>query len=503
MRKALEKPRVDRRQLQQIIAGLSEGIILVDPDGSIEWANETALSVHGVDKPAGLGKSAQDYIAAFTLKYRNNHVLTPEQYPVMRVLAGERLHNVIVELAKTDDPAFRRVQRIRSLVLTDEEDEPESLVLVIQDETERFNAEDRFERTFNTNPAPALICRLSDLRYVKVNPGFLQMTGFARDEVLGCSVVEIDVLNEATRREEGLRCLQEGRTISQMEATLQLPDGQAKLVVVAGQPIEVGEEACMLFTFMDLEPRKVAEDALRQSEERFSKAFRLAPVPMAVSSLEGLLLMDVNEAFVETTGYAAEEAVARDPSELQLWADDRMRRKLRETLEAGGSVRNEEVRLRTRNGDILDCLLSAEAVTIHGQRCVLTAIQDITDRKRGEEELVAAIDTVMRDASWFSRSVIEKLAQLRRPEDTQAPAAQLADLTPREREVLGLMCEGTDNAGIARALKLSQNTIRNHIATLYSKIGVHRRSDAIVWARRRGITSYEKAATRHRRLPRT
>jgi DNA-binding NarL/FixJ family response regulator len=69
-------------------------------------------------------------------------------------------------------------------------------------------------------------------------------------------------------------------------------------------------------------------------------------------------------------------------------------------------------------------------------------------------------------------------------------------LTSREREVLSLLCQGLDDDGIAKHLRLSRNTVRNHVATIYSKIGVHRRSAAIVWARDRGITGYEKPRPR-------
>ncbi|WP_431268042.1 hypothetical protein [Dankookia sp. P2] len=47
--------------------------------------------------------------------------------------------------------------------------------MILSDETERYDAEERFERTFNANPAPAAILRLLDLRYVKVNAGFLEL----------------------------------------------------------------------------------------------------------------------------------------------------------------------------------------------------------------------------------------------------------------------------------------------------------------------------------------
>jgi len=494
MSKSTDKPHADRRQLQQIISGLAEGILLLDPDGTIVWANDTALAIHDAKNLAALGRTAQDYAAAYTLKYRNNHTLAPAQYPVMRVLAGERFSDVVVEATRPADESFRRMLQVRGLVLTGASEEPESLVLVIQDVTERFSAEERFERTFNTNPAPAIICSLADLRYIKVNQGFLDMTGYVRDEVLGRSTYEPDVLNEAARRDDAIRLLGEGRTIPQMEAALRLKDGGTKLVIVAGQPLDVGEDACMLFTFMDLEPRRRAEDALRQTEERFSKAFMLAPVPMAVCDRGDFALMAVNEAFIAATGHEAPDILAKTPADLHLWADAAVHRKLKDDLDASGAVRNAEVALRTRGGDILDCLLSAEPATINGQACVLVTIQDITDRKRGEEELVAAIDTVMQDASWFSRTVIEKLAQIRRPQDTLAGTPALSELTPREHEVLGRMCQGENNEQIAAAMRVSPNTVRNHIAMLYSKIGVHRRSDAIVWARQRGVTGYQVPA---------
>jgi PAS domain S-box-containing protein len=496
MDKTTATPQADRRQLQQIIAGLTEGVVLIDPDRSMVWANETALAIHDVTTLAELGPTATDYCKKFVLRYRNHRALPAKQYPIERVLRSEVFHDVVVEVTRPDKEDFKRVHQVRSLVLTNPAGTPESMVLVIQDVTERFSAEERFERAFNANPAPALICRLSDLRYIKVNQGFLEMTGYSREEIIGRSTYELDVLEGAEKKEEAIAGFNEGRTIPQMEATLRLPDGGVKFVIVAGQPIEVGEDDCMLFTFIDLELRKKAEDALRQTEERFSKAFRLAPVPMAVSSLEGFRLMEVNDAFVTTTGYAAEEVVARDASDLDMWADPKAYGKLEAMLKAQGSLRNYDIQLRTKEGALIDCLASAETVTIHGQQCVLSVLQDITERKRSEVELIAAIEAVMQNTSWFSRTVIEKLAQIRQPHGASRGKGELADLTPREREVLGLMCQGQSDEEIAATLHLSRHTVRNHVATLYNKIHVHRRSAAIVWARERGVIGYEKPKRR-------
>jgi DNA-binding NarL/FixJ family response regulator len=119
---------------------------------------------------------------------------------------------------------------------------------------------------------------------------------------------------------------------------------------------------------------------------------------------------------------------------------------------------------------------------------VLCVVQDITDRKRSEVELMTAIEVVMQDTSWFSRTVIEKLANLRQPRGANKAHAGLKDLTAREREVLGLICEGLGDQEIAKQLGVSRNTVRNQIAAIYRKVDVHRRSAVIVWACERGFT---------------
>ncbi|WHZ20381.1 MAG: Sensory box transcriptional regulator, LuxR family [Rhodanobacteraceae bacterium] len=489
MNPPLTRTPVDRRQLQQIIAGLTDGVMLLDPDRSIVWVNEAAIAVHGCIRAEELGANATQYRKRFSLKYRNNHRLTAKQYPIERVLAGETFSDVLVEVARKGDADFHSTQQVRGMALTNANGEVESLALVIKDVTERFSAEERFERTFAANPAPAVICRLRDLRYIKTNPGFLTMTGYERDQVIDRRFRELDVLDHAENREEAIRSLRGWLTIPQQEAVIRQADGKQKFVIVAGQPIEVGDEQCMLFTFIDLEARKRAEMSLRESEERFSKAFRLAPVPMIVFALRDMRALTINDAFTAITGYAIADLQGRTVEDIGLSGDVAAMRALVARLNRREDIRNEELPVRTREGAIIDCLLSADTVMIQGEPCVLCVIQDITERKRSEMDLVSAIEAVMKDTSWFSHTVMEKLAQLRRPDGSGAKA-ELATLTPREKDVLGLICKGLSDAEIAAALKLSRNTVRNHVATLYGKIGVNRRSAAVVWGRERGMVSY-------------
>src|SRR5690606_31751420 len=124
------------------------------------------------------GRTVAAYCKKYSLKYRNNHLVRADQCPAMRALAGEAFSGVIVQVSRSNG-RFSRVHELRSLRLDDVAGELEYAALVMSDVTDRFNAEERFEQAFNTNPAPALICRLSDFRYIRVNQGFLEMTGLS------------------------------------------------------------------------------------------------------------------------------------------------------------------------------------------------------------------------------------------------------------------------------------------------------------------------------------
>ncbi|MDP4568374.1 helix-turn-helix transcriptional regulator [Pseudomonas sp. LPH60] len=489
MSQAVLATETNRRQLQQIIAGLSDGVILIETDQarSLLWANEAALAMHGVSEVGELGANVREYARRYALRYRNNHPLALEAYPINRVAAGETFSDVVVEVqAEIDGEPRHWVHRVRSMILTDRSGAPESLVLILSDASDWAGAEQRFEKTFNANPAPAVICRLSDLRYIKVNQGFLEMTGYARDQVIGRSVYELDVLEDAEHKDLAIERLGQGATIPQMQAELRLPDGGSKLVIVAGQPLDINDEDCMLFSFMDLEPRRRIEIALRQSEERFAKSFRLTPVPTLVCSAEQQIV-DVNEAFLNTCGYSSEELLGKNVEAIGFIAEAAAASQLFSQLEKVGNVDGLDLKVRQKNAGLIDCVAYADTVLIQDSPCYLLVLMDITERKRSELELVGAIEEVMRDASWFSRTLIEKLANVRSPKARDTPGVSSADLTAREREVLGLIYQGLADKEIAAQLRLAPNTVRNHVATLYSKLGVHSRGEAIVWARERGL----------------
>lgn len=488
----------DLDQLRQILAGLVEGVVLIGRSRHILWANAAACAMHGVKTPAELGRTLGDYQRLFSLKYRNHHRLTAAQYPMQRAAAGEEFDDVVVEVQAKADLEMRRVHRVRGQTILSKAGKADVHAVFITDVTDWASSEQRFEKAFGANPAPAVICRIADLRYVKVNAGFLQMTGFAGEQVLGRSTYELDVLANASDRDGAVARLSAWETIPQMEAELRVADGSSKLVVVAGQPIDMAEQPCMLFTFIDLEPRRKVELALRHSEEKFAKAFAMSPVPAIVCRADTMEVTDANEAVSALAGRPPGELVGRTLADLGLLGAAPERSPITAQLESHGRLRNFELTLPLRAGETIDALVSADTVRIEGHDCRLITYLDITHRKRRELELADAVEAIMQDASWFSRPLIERLASVRRG-DAAGESAEMASLTRREGEVLALIGEGLADKAIATRLQLSPRTVRNHATSVYAKLGVRNRAEAMLWARERGMRGLPAPPNRSRR----
>ena len=462
---------------------LLDGVILIDPSGIILSANAAALRMHGVDTLDELGRTAEGYAERFSLRDKEHRLLKHRHYPLFRLLAGESFPDLIVEVAPAGEDDARWIHQVRDVAMDEDGGEPDRLALVISDVSERFNAEARFNAMFNANPAPALVVRLADQRIVQANSGFLALTGFDPGQLIGRTLFGLDLLGHIPDPSKIRKQIEAGEVVSQTETELLVADGSRRLTLFAGQPIDVTEEDALLLTFADLEPRRQAEHALAASERHLAAVFEMAPVAMMVTRDGDHRITSVNKAFQHLTGYSQDEAIGRTADDLQLWDRSEQRAAAENHLQERGGFRGWDGRLLPKAGEPLDCLVSAETISVNGSPCLLWLYQDITERRRTERELADAIDAVMKDANWLSRSIIDKFATLRRP----GPHIPKVELSPREREILALICDDLDDAQIAEQLNLSRNTVRNHVARIYAKIGVNRRSGAVIWGRERGM----------------
>jgi DNA-binding NarL/FixJ family response regulator len=105
------------------------------------------------------------------------------------------------------------------------------------------------------------------------------------------------------------------------------------------------------------------------------------------------------------------------------------------------------------------------------------------------EQLVAGIRVVAAGDGLLAPSVTRRLIETFRREHTPslAPPPELAELTDREREVLGLIARGLSNAEIAQQLVVSPSTVKTHVARILSKLNLRDRVQAVVLAYETGI----------------
>ncbi|MGA7695096.1 MAG: sigma 54-interacting transcriptional regulator, partial [Candidatus Sulfotelmatobacter sp.] len=153
-------------------------------------------------------------------------------------------------------------------------------------------------------------------------------------------------------------------------------------------PIEgatgVDRIACVL---QDITERKRVEEALKNSEEKFSKAFRQSPMVLTLSSTRDHRYIEVNETFERLTGWSRDEVLGRTPFDIGLWVNPAERMALGMRLLKEGYLRNVETSFRMRDGSIRMVSINAEEIEVNGEPCVIGVAADITERKRAEEGL--------------------------------------------------------------------------------------------------------------------
>ncbi|RYY10257.1 MAG: PAS domain S-box protein, partial [Alphaproteobacteria bacterium] len=376
------------RHLEQLMAQLLDGVIVVDPAGTILSANDAALRMHGVRKITDLGGTAEGYAARFSLRSSDQRELKHREYPLFRLLAGESFPDLVVEVAPVGETETRWVHQVRDVVMDEDGGEPDYLALVISDVSARFDAEARFAAMFRSNPAPAIVVGQQDERIMQANPGFLALTGFEPDQLVGRKLFSLDLLDGLPHQSVIRERLEAGEVVPQTEAELLTATGVRRLVLFAGQPIDVTDKDALLLTFADLEPRRQAQDALAEAERHLSAIFEMAPVAMAVTDDGDRRVVRANAAFRLLTGYEQDEILGRTMDELFLVSNTECPIDTTDSEPVDqGSLRNGEARLLRKDGAAVDVLLSTEKISLKGASCTLRVYQDVTERRRSEQEL--------------------------------------------------------------------------------------------------------------------
>lgn len=241
-----------------------------------------------------------------------------------------------------------------------------------------------FARIFDASPQPIMFRRLEDGVVTAVNDAWCRLYGYDRTEVEGRHVFDLDILADPNDRNRIRDRLAHDGAVRNLDIKGRTRNGELCDLLYSAEVVDFRGERCVVVSLVDVTERRRAEEQIRESNARAERMFRGSPQPIAISSLLDGRVIDVNDAWCRTYGYAREDLLGRDFISVGLWVDPQVRAQLRDLLLAYGVVRDFECRWRRRNGEIAEVSLSGDVMELSGERVLLSSAIDITERQRAE-----------------------------------------------------------------------------------------------------------------------
>jgi PAS domain S-box-containing protein len=230
----------------------------------------------------------------------------------------------------------------------------------------------------------------ADANTTYVNPRMAEMLGYTPEEMIGRHIFSFTDERGKEIAQMGLDRQQQG-TREQYDFEFLRKDGQRLYASLQTTLLmdEAGNNAGAMAVVADITERKRAEEALKKSEAKFAIAFNSSPEMMVIGSLKEGRLVDVNSAFLQLTGHTREAVLGRTVTEIGMIGEAE-RNRLRSLVEEKGTVQGLEIHDRTKGGADRDTLVSAAAISVEDEPCMMVIITDVTDRKRAEKALRAS-----------------------------------------------------------------------------------------------------------------
>ena len=184
------------------------------------------------------------------------------------------------------------------------------------------------------------------------------------------------------------RVLVSGRS-EEFEYSLDVPAGKRWFLARMNRipSAAAADQYTLCLAVRDITDRKHAEEKLRVSEEKFSKAFHLGPDVITITSMEDGRFIEVNDNFLRLTGLARQEVIGRTSLELGLWTNPKDRQHIVALLKRSGKARDLEVRVSIKSSELRTVQMSAHTIELSGQLCMIAIIRDVTERRALEVQL--------------------------------------------------------------------------------------------------------------------
>lgn len=220
-----------------------------------------------------------------------------------------------------------------------------------------------------------------------VSPSVFKVLGYTEDEVLGKNIISY------IHEEDRPMIIQRLNTLNLkdylfLEYRYVKKDGSTGWVrsstnAITKDGIIIGGRG----TLTDITERKIIEENLKISEEKFSKAFSNSPFAFLITRLTDGKIIEANDAFINITGFTREDIFNNTIINLNLWVDIDERKKLTQELINGKDSVKAECKFRIKNGEVRTALYSASLIYINNSPYLMSIINDITNQKKAEAEL--------------------------------------------------------------------------------------------------------------------
>ena len=396
------------RQCGDLARFASDWLWEMDSDFRIVYLSDRVRWILGVDPAFFIEKQREDYVASST-----------DSAKLKTHLADLRAQRPIREfIYDVETPSGRRYVRIDGDPLFDKEGDFQGYRGIGTQVTAQIQAERKAGTSYQqlvdaVESLPVGLAQYDrDDRLLFWNGSYMRLypwltpvlDGGVSFERIIRQLAEAGGYNTAIKgKDEWVEQSLAARRIGREPFEIALSDGRS--VLVSNHRTKSGG---IISIHADITPLKKEEEALRQSEQRFSRAFQFSPGMTAIAEIDDGTLIDVNEKWQETFGWTRDEAIGKSVLELGIWADESDRRQIIELLRANGRVRNFEARQCDRDGNVRDVLVSGETVPLDGKPRLLITGYDITERKNAEKMLLAAKE----EAESASRAKSEFLANM-------------------------------------------------------------------------------------------
>jgi len=385
-RKRAEQARQDSEaRYRQIVELSHDGIWATDTQQNTTFVNPRITEMLGYSAAAMMGRPFSSFLFPGDL---NEHWEKTRQ----RRLGGSDQYER--RLRRKDGSALWTIISVQALL--DANGVFQGAFGVLTDITDRKRAEDaaheateRLHEIFEYTSEGIFVLRVTpDSQFVMetTNPANEKLIGLSREQVQGLRPEVF--LPPQTAREviaNYRRCLETDGPID-YEETLEMPVGRRTFHTYLVPIRDAAGRIHRIAGFArDITGRKSAEQALRESEEKFSKAFRASPDACCLIELASSRYLEVNDGFLRITGYSRAEVIGHTALELGLWGRPEDRVRMIGLLNAHGTLRDAQTFFRRKDDRVIICLIAAELVEINGQTAILAVVRDITEQLRTDQ----------------------------------------------------------------------------------------------------------------------